>query len=199
MKRTFSLIAAVALVLSMLALSASAAETNLIDNSKWAVVNDADGQLLGWTFNADGTSALTTDVANWAHAKQTITVEPSTAYVFSLTVNLTGGVMRLDVHKADGSVEEIGLVVANVGGAYGQDTTFNIDITTEANQTEFVVDLRNSGPGGEQAVGQIKSVSFAKKGSDSSDNAGTSDITAVVIVAAAVAAASAIFVAGKRH
>lgn len=177
----------------------------------WTCVADEDKKADKPFKFEDGKVVLTKDDQDWLHLKQTVKVKSNTKYRFSITYTLTEGTLRLDVVKP-GAEKADELVCSNditTKITYNSEQTYETDIRMAEGQTEFVLDIRNSGPFG-KAVGEITSISFVEldalgkpvegtpeypeqpsgdNSGDNSENEGDSPKTGVVFPVAALCAA----------
>lgn len=113
----------------------------------------------------DGKVVLSEDTSNWLHLNQTLTVEPATKYKFTITYTLSAGAIRLDVWTPGAEKPaEISCDMYEKGkrAQYGTEQTFEYTVKTGAEQTEFLLDIRNNCGDLGQAVGEITNVSFVK-------------------------------------
>lgn len=199
MKKFLTLALAALMMVSMFAVTASAAETNLLDDSAWTAKNDGGQAVLAfvrennaWTLksSADGHS-------DWAHFVQTVTgLKANTTYVFKMSVTLTAGGMRLDVGS-----NELPCLYAHQEAEYGETVTFTHELTTGADQTSLEIHVRNNGPAGcGQAIGTINSMTLVEKGAETSDdNADTGSVVPAMITVAFIAVAGVVAASKKRH
>ncbi len=229
MKKIMSLVLVALMTVAVFAISVSAAETNLIDPTKWVCQNDAGdviNGLSGITAGADGKIELTALQNQWLHLVQEVTVEPGATYDFTLVCNLTEGGLRLDHSGSveggyvnDGGMTEVNLRYADKEAAYGTKVTFTAAIVVADDQSTLKIDIRNShgadaDPWYVKGVGVIESVTLVKRTADAgtdvgantdtgtdagNDNADTADFVPAVIVLATVAVIGTAVVSKKRR
>ncbi|MBP5255736.1 MAG: hypothetical protein J6Z80_01645, partial [Clostridia bacterium] len=138
------------------------AQSGLIDPSAWVCQDDEGNGKTDISVGSDGTVVLSGSEQQWLHLVQTVSVRPNTKYNFEVDLNLEEGSLRADFPALG---IEMGIVVANQGGEYGQRMTFRFDITTAADMTSLEVHLRNNGPTG-QGKGTIYAFTMTAEGGD---------------------------------
>lgn len=151
---------------------ASAEDTELVKDGNfpagttaWICVADENKEPETPMVFEDGKVVLSEDTSNWLHLNQTLTVEPATKYTFSITYTLSAGAIRLDVWTpgAEKPAEiSCDMYEKGVRAQYGTEQTFKYTVKTGADQTEFLLDIRNNCGDLGQAVGEITNVSFVK-------------------------------------
>ncbi len=202
------------MMISILAVSASAADAVTIDPAAWKCQNDGAEPQIGITADANGTINLGAAAGNWLHFAQVVTVKANTEYVLTFTTNLTeGSGVRVDLKGIVGGANETGFVEVNCrfedkeGAAVNTDVVWEVPFTTD-DVTELDIHFRNGrsisqDPWFGKAVGTISNISIVEKvategGDDNSnDNADTADFLPAVIIVGF--AAAAVVVATKKH
>lgn len=153
-------------------MQSSAADTDLVKDGNfpagttaWICIADEDKKPETPMKFEDGKVVLTEDTSNWLHLNQTLTVKPATKYTFSITYTLSAGAIRLDVWTpgAEKPAEiSCDMYEKGVRAKYGTEQTFKYTVKTGADQTEFLLDIRNNCGDLGQAVGEITKVSFVE-------------------------------------
>lgn len=224
MKKIFSVLVAVMVVLSAMTVFASAAGENLLDSTKWSCHNDQGDVIVGAAgiSVADGKVSFTELQNNWLHLDQTVAVKPNTRYEITIVANLSKGLFRLDVNAGLVTADDQGTEYVardfnennfkenNCEGDLNKNVTYKFVFETGDDQDELIIDFRNgSGKGATEAtgwfnraVGTLSGITLVEvtAGSQSgTENAGTADVISVVAVVATVAAAGIVFASKKAH
>ena len=209
MKKILTLALAALMMVSVFAVTASAADTVTVDPSAWTCHDDAGNVSAGMSADADGKITILDITPNWTHFSQVVTVKESTEYVVTFTMNLSSGTgLRFDMYNA--SVEnstalESNCIFENIEGAdNNKDVVVKLEYKTAEGQTQLKVDFRSGrswseDPWFKKAVGTVSNFSIVEKTADAGDNADTGSIVPAMITVAFIAAAGVVVASKKRH